>query len=87
MGGAPGDRVQGEESCDGRRNGGTKEEERRVRWRRLECPRTTNGADTTGLPFTAYLPVVSLRLRTFNVHALYISPSPFVPVASSLSLP
>ncbi|KYQ60154.1 hypothetical protein ALC60_00560 [Trachymyrmex zeteki] len=35
---------------------------RRVRWRRLECPRTTNGADTTGLPFTVYLPVVRISL-------------------------
>ncbi|TGZ52640.1 hypothetical protein DBV15_11343 [Temnothorax longispinosus] len=51
MGGAPGDRVQGEKRRRRRwRRGG-------VCWRRLECPRTTNGADTTGLPFTAYLPI------------------------------
>ncbi|KYN06295.1 hypothetical protein ALC62_02787, partial [Cyphomyrmex costatus] len=66
-------RLQGiecrEEKKVERRREETEEEKRRVRWRRLECPRTTNGADTTGLPFTVYLLVVSLQLRTFNVHA------------------
>ncbi|EGI68726.1 hypothetical protein G5I_02578 [Acromyrmex echinatior] len=51
-----------EEKKVGRRSEETEEVKRRIRWRRLECPRTTNGADTTGLPFTVYLPVVRISL-------------------------
>lgn len=70
-----------EEGCSTKRRGRLKEEVEeeeevsRVRWRRLECPRTTNGADTTGLPFTAYLPVVSLRLHLRRPRVMYLPPS------------
>lgn len=86
MGGILGDKMQQERRrrrrrrlrWKRRRGGGEGGEEKRVRWRRLECPRTTNDADTTGLPFTAYLLVVSLRDCIFNVpgRALYISSIP-----------
>lgn len=50
---------------------------RRACWRRLECPRTTNAAGTTGLPFTAYVPVVSLRLHLPRLRYFSFSPSNF----------